>query len=113
MTNDQVLGWVDSYGLFGAAIIVIVGILIGIGVLLYHGWGFISGVVRTVDIIADLPERLDKIDLLQMQKATDIAEIKQELTTNHGSSLKDSVYRIERQLGLRDAAPVVLVTQNS
>lgn len=114
MTNSQILGWADSYGLFAAALILVVVILIGGGVLIKKSWGAIAGLVRTVEIIADLPDRLDKIDALQVQKASDIAAIKQELTTNHGTSLKDSVYRIERQLGLRDApAPVVLVTQNS
>lgn len=112
MTNSQILGWADTYGLFAAAIIVFIIIIIGGGVLIKKSWGAITGLVRTVEIIADLPERLDKIDALQLQKAADIAEIKQELTTNHGTSLKDSVYRIERQLGLRDA-PMVMVTQNS
>lgn len=112
MTNSQILGWADTYGLFAAAIIVFIIIIIGGGVLIKKSWGAITGLVRTVEIIADLPDRLDKIDALQLQKATDIAEIKQELTTNHGTSLKDSVYRIERQLGLRDA-PMVMVTQNS
>lgn len=112
MTNSQILGWADTYGLFAAAIIVFIIIIIGGGVLIKKSWGAITGLVRTVEIIADLPDRLDKIDALQLQKASDIAEIKQELTTNHGTSLKDSVYRIERQLGLRDA-PMVMVTQNS
>lgn len=51
-------------------------------------WPWIKRFVRMVDTIADLPERLDKIE--ERQKVTAA-----ELTDNHGSSLKDAVKRTE------------------
>lgn len=54
-------------------------------------WPFISNVVRTVDIISELPERLDKIE-------TRLMNVEHEVRTNGGSSIKDAVKRIEDHL---------------
>ena len=65
-------------------ITVIVGTLIKI-------WPFISKVVHTIDIISELPDRLDKIEARLMG-------VEHEVKTNGGSSIKDAVRRIEDHL---------------
>jgi len=65
-------------------ITVIVGTLIKI-------WPFISKVVHTIDIISELPDRLDKIEARLMG-------VEHEVKTNGGSSIKDAVKRIEDHL---------------
>jgi len=65
-------------------IVVIIAALIKI-------WPFISKVVHTVDIIAELPDRLDKIE-------TRLMNVEHEVRTNGGSSIKDAVKRIEDHL---------------
>jgi tetrahydromethanopterin S-methyltransferase subunit G len=54
-------------------------------------WPFISKVVRTIDIISELPDRLDKIEARLMG-------VEHEVKTNGGSSIKDAVKRIEDHL---------------
>jgi tetrahydromethanopterin S-methyltransferase subunit G len=54
-------------------------------------WPTISKIVHTIDIIAELPERLDKIE----QR---LAGVEREVKTNGGSSIKDAVKRIENHL---------------
>jgi len=62
----------------------IIGVLIKI-------WPFISKVVHTIDIISELPDRLDKIE-------TRLMNVEHEVRTNGGSSIKDAVKRIEDHL---------------
>ncbi len=59
--------------------------------LLIKLWPFISKVVHTIDIIAELPDRLDKIE-------TRLMNVEHEVRTNGGSSIKDAVKRIEDHL---------------
>jgi len=54
-------------------------------------WPTISKIVHTIDIIAELPERLDKIE----QR---LVGVEREVKTNGGSSIKDAVRRIENHL---------------
>jgi hypothetical protein len=87
MTPEQASQFLMDYGpiiwtVF--LIVVFVGALIKI-------WPFISKVVHTIDIIAELPDRLDKIESRLMG-------VEQEVKTNGGSSIKDAVKRIEEHL---------------
>ena len=87
MTPEQASQFLMDYGpiiwtVF--LIVVFVGALIKI-------WPFISKVVYTIDIIAELPDRLDKIESRLM-------DVEQEVKTNGGSSIKDAVKRIEEHL---------------
>jgi hypothetical protein len=87
MTPDQAGQFLMDYGpiiwtVF--LIVVFVGALIKI-------WPFISKVVHTIDIIAELPDRLDKIEARLMG-------VEHEVKTNGGSSIKDAVKRIEDHL---------------
>ena len=54
-------------------------------------WPFISKVVHTIEIISELPDRLDKIEARLMG-------VEHEVKTNGGSSIKDAVKRIEDRL---------------
>ena len=87
MTPEQASQFLMDYGpiiwtVF--LIVVFVGALIKI-------WPFISKVVHTIDIIAELPDRLDKLESRLMG-------VEQEVKTNGGSSIKDAVKRIEEHL---------------
>jgi predicted PurR-regulated permease PerM len=61
-------------------------------------WPFISSVVKTVEIITELPERFDhiynKLDTLEIR----LISVEHEVKTNGGSSIKDAVKRIEERL---------------
>lgn len=61
-------------------------------------WPFITGVVKTVEIISSLPEELQyihrKLDTLEIR----IISVEDEVKTNGGSSIKDAVKRIENRL---------------
>ena len=87
MTPEQASQFLMDYGpiiwtVF--LIVVFVGALIKI-------WPFISKVVHTIDIISELPDRLDKIEARLMN-------VEHEVRTNGGSSIKDAVKRIEDHL---------------
>lgn len=87
MTPEQASQFLMDYGpiiwtVF--LIVVFVGALVKI-------WPFISKVVHTIDIISELPDRLDKIESRLMG-------VEEEVKTNGGSSIKDAVKRIEDHL---------------
>jgi len=87
MTPEQASQFLMDYGpiIWTVFLItVIVGTLIKI-------WPFISKVVHTIDIISELPDRLDKIEARLMG-------VEHEVKTNGGSSIKDAVKRIEEHL---------------
>ncbi|MBL0245597.1 MAG: hypothetical protein IPQ22_16990 [Rhodoferax sp.] len=89
--------WLDHVGQFTVAKIVgwVVGITAAL-IALRKVWPWIKSFVRMVDTIADLPDRLDKIEKWQEVTA-------KELTDNHGSTLKDAVERTETTMAvLRD-----------
>lgn len=84
MTPDQLNAFMTDYGPILWAIFLT---FIGISILI-KSWPFIKGVVKTVEIIEQLPGRLDRIE-------ERINTVEKEVTTNSGSSLKDAVKRIE------------------
>lgn len=87
MTPEQASQFLMDYGPIIWTvffIVVFVGALIKI-------WPFISKVVHTIDIISELPDRLDKIESRLMG-------VEEEVKTNGGSSIKDAVKRIEDHL---------------
>ena len=87
MTGEQANQFFNDYG----PIIWTVFSIIVVITVLHKFWPFISKAVRTVDIIAELPERLDKIE-------SRIGSVEHEVKTNGGSSIKDAVRRIEDHL---------------
>ena len=87
MTPEQASQFLMDYGpiIWTVFLItIIVGTLIKI-------WPFIAKVVHTIDIISELPDRLDKIESRLMG-------VEYEVKTNGGSSIKDAVKRIEDHL---------------
>jgi len=87
MTTEQASQFLMDYGPLIWTVFLITAI---IGVLV-KTWPFISKVVHTVEIIAELPDRLDKIE-------TRLMNVEHEVRTNGGSSIKDAVKRIEDHL---------------
>lgn len=87
MTPEQLNAFMTDYGPVLWAIFLT---FIGISVIV-KSWPFIKGVVKTVEIIEDLPNRLDRIE-------RQIASVEKEVLTNSGSSLKDAVRRIEMKI---------------
>jgi hypothetical protein len=61
-------------------------------------WPFIASVVKTVEIITNLPDQMayihEKLDTLEIR----LINVEQEVKTNGGSSIKDAVKRIEEHL---------------
>ncbi len=87
MTTEQASQFLMDYGPIIWTVFLITAI---IGVLIKI-WPFISKVVKTIDIISELPDRLDKIEARLMG-------VEHEVKTNGGSSIKDAVKRIEEHL---------------
>ena len=87
MTPDQAGQFLMDYG----PIIWTVFLIMAIIATLVKIWPFISKVVHTIDIISELPDRLDKIEARLM-------DVEHEVKTNGGSSIKDAVKRIEDHL---------------
>lgn len=87
MTPEQASRFLMDYGPIIWTVFLIAVIL----ATLIKIWPFISKVVRTIDIISELPDRLDKIEARLMG-------VEYEVKTNNGSSIKDAVKRIEDHL---------------
>jgi hypothetical protein len=87
MTPEQASQFLMDYGPIIWTVFLIAVIL----ATLIKIWPFISKVVRTIDIISELPDRLDKIEARLMG-------VEYEVKTNNGSSIKDAVKRIEDHL---------------
>lgn len=87
MTPEQASQFLMDYG----PIIWTVFLILAVIGALIKLWPFISKVVRTVEIISELPDRLDKIEARLMG-------VEHEVKTNGGSSIKDAVKRIEEHL---------------
>ncbi len=87
MSPEQLNAFMTDYGpVLWAIFLAFVGVS-----LLVKSWPFIKGIVKTVEIIEELPERLDRIEKR-------IGSVEYEITTNSGASLKDAVRRIEAKI---------------
>jgi hypothetical protein len=87
MTPEQASQFLMDYG----PIIWTVFLILALLATLIKIWPFVSKVVKTIDIISELPDRLDKIEARLMG-------VEHEVKTNGGSSIKDAVKRIEEHL---------------
>jgi len=87
MTPEQLNAFMNDYGpILWAIFLTFLGISI-----IVRSWPFIRGVVKTVEIIEQLPSRLDRIE-------ERIERVEKEVHTNSGTSLKDAVRRIEMKI---------------
>jgi hypothetical protein len=87
MTPEQASQFLMDYGPIIWTVFLITALLAA----LIKIWPFVSKAVKTIDIISELPDRLDKIEARLMG-------VEHEVKTNGGSSIKDAVKRIEEHL---------------
>jgi hypothetical protein len=87
MTSEQFNTLVAEYGWIVAISIVVIGFFTMLG----KAWGSIVKFIKVVDILIDLPDKLEAIE-------KKIESVEHEVTTNSGTSIKDAVRRIEERL---------------
>ena len=87
MTSEQFNTLVTEYGW----IIAISMVVIGFFTMLGKAWSSIVKFIKVVDILIDLPDKLQTIE-------DKIQNVEHEVTTNSGTSIKDAVRRIEERL---------------
>lgn len=87
MTSQQFDALVAEYGWIAAVAIVVTMFFAMLG----KAWGSIVKFVKVVDILIDLPEKLQAIE-------DKLHNVEHEVTTNSGTSIKDAVKRIEDRL---------------
>jgi hypothetical protein len=87
MTSQEFNNLVADYGWVVAVTLVVVGFFSMMG----KAWGSIVKFVKVVDILIDLPDKLQAIE-------DKLHNVEHEVTTNSGSSIKDAVKRIEDRL---------------
>lgn len=94
MSSEQANEFLVNYG----PVIWFVFLTIVFIAAIVKAWPFIASVVKTVEIISNLPEQLtyihDKLDTLEIR----LISVEHEVKTNGGSSIKDAVKRIEDRL---------------
>jgi hypothetical protein len=94
VTPEQANQFFMDYGPFIGFVVLTVG---GIAVAV-KAWPFINSVVKTVEIITELPHRFQKIDEKLDTLEIRLISVEHEVKTNGGSSIKDAVRRIEERL---------------
>jgi len=87
MTPEQATTFFRDYGVIIWTIFVLVAII----ALLIKAWPAIARLVHIINIINELPSRLDKIE-------DRLKSVEREVKTNGGSSIKDAVKRMEDHL---------------
>lgn len=94
MTTEQANEFLVDYG----PIIWFVFLIVVFLAAIVKAWPFIASVVKTVEIITNLPDQMtyihEKLDTLEIR----LINVEQEVKTNGGSSIKDAVKRIENHL---------------
>lgn len=94
MTAEQTTQFLNDYG----PVIWFVFLTVVFLAAIVKAWPFITSVVKTVEIITELPSRFEhiyeKLDTLEIR----LMSVEHEVKTNGGSSIKDAVKRIEDRL---------------
>lgn len=94
MTTEQANEFLVDYG----PVIWFVFLAVVFLAAIVKAWPFIASVVKTVEIITNLPDQMayihEKLDTLEIR----LINVEQEVKTNGGSSIKDAVKRIENHL---------------
>jgi hypothetical protein len=94
VTPEQANQFLLDYGYYVWFVVLTVG---GLAVFV-KAWPFISSVVKTVEIITELPSRFQRIDEKLDTLEIRLMSVEHEVKTNGGSSIKDAVKRIEERL---------------
>jgi hypothetical protein len=94
VTTEQANEFLVDYG----PIIWFVFLIVVFLAVIVKAWPFIASVVKTVEIITNLPDQMayihEKLDTLEIR----LINVEEEVKTNGGSSIKDAVKRIENHL---------------
>lgn len=111
MTADQLVAvFGDMTIVQGVLVVVAIGALVTI---LVKGWPVVKGLVGLVSLLGDLPKRLDAIDGRLERIDSKLVEVHHETHKNDGSSIKDSVGRIEGVLDQHsDMLAAALLTED-
>jgi len=94
MTADQANQFLVDYGPFVWFVVLTLGTV----TIFVKSWPFFTSVVKTVEIITELPDRFHKIDEKLDTLEIRLISVEHEVKTNGGSSIKDAVRRIEDRL---------------
>jgi hypothetical protein len=94
MTPDQANQFLVDYGPFVWFVVLTLGTV----TIFVKSWPFFTSVVKTVEIITELPDRFHKIDEKLDTLEIRLISVEEEVKTNGGSSIKDAVRRIEDRL---------------
>jgi hypothetical protein len=94
MTTEQANEFLMDYG----PVIWFVFLSVFFVAVLVKAWPFISSVVKTVEIITELPARFERVDEKLDTLEIRLMSVEHEVKTNGGSSIKDAVRRIEDRL---------------
>jgi hypothetical protein len=94
VTTEQANEFLVDYG----PVIWFVFLIVVFLAAIVKAWPFIANVVKTVEIITNLPDQMtyihEKLDTLEIR----LISVEHEVKTNGGSSIKDAVKRIEDHL---------------
>jgi hypothetical protein len=94
MTPEQANQFFTDYG----SVIWYIFLTIAFLAAFVRAWPFITSVVKTVEIITELPDRFHRIDEKLDTLEIRLISVEHEVKTNGGSSIKDAVRRIEERL---------------
>jgi uncharacterized membrane protein len=94
MTTEQANEFLVDYG----PVIWFVFLAVVFLAAIVKAWPFISSVVKTVEIITELPARFERVDEKLDTLEIRLMSVEHEVKTNGGSSIKDAVRRIEDRL---------------
>jgi hypothetical protein len=94
MTPEQANQFFTDYG----SVIWYIFLTIAFLAAFVRAWPFITSVVKTVEIITELPDRFQRIDKKLDTLEIRLISVEHEVKTNGGSSIKDAVRRIEERL---------------
>jgi uncharacterized membrane protein len=94
MTTEQANEFLVDYG----PIVWFVFLAVVFLAAIVKAWPFIASVVKTVEIITELPARFERVDEKLDTLEIRLMSVEHEVKTNGGSSIKDAVRRIEDRL---------------
>jgi uncharacterized membrane protein len=94
MTPEQANQFFTDYG----SIVWYIFLTVAFFAAFVKAWPFIASVVKTVEIITELPDRFKHIDTKLDTLELRLISVEHEVKTNGGSSIKDAVKRIEERL---------------
>lgn len=93
-TLDQLQNLLVQYG----PIVAVITILLVLALLIRKNWPTISGTVKVVDLLVGLDKRLKSMQDTQKDHGERLISVEKELKPNGGSSMRDVVDGMKKQL---------------